>query len=37
MLQHLPEDVKYLESVGAVFLVGAGLCLVRFLIYLVTA
>jgi hypothetical protein len=37
MLQHLPEDVEHLEALGGVFLVGAVLCLARFLIYLVTA
>lgn len=34
MLKHLPEDPEFLEIIGLLFLVVAGLCLVRFLILL---
>jgi len=37
MLKHPPEDTEFLEIMGLLFLVVAGLCLVRFLILLAIA
>jgi len=36
MFKHLPEDLRYLEAVGWVFMVGTGLAVASFLFFLVT-
>jgi len=37
MFEHLPEDLRYLEVIGLVFLVGTGLAIASFFFFVVTA
>tara|TARA_R100001510_G_scaffold37255_1_gene33622 strand:+ start:1043 stop:1156 length:114 start_codon:yes stop_codon:yes gene_type:complete len=36
MIQHLPEDLRHLEAIGWVFMVGTGFAVASFLFFLVT-